>query len=233
MKNKFILIFFCLIDFMVFSQEGSNSYYFDCAITSYYKNYLYSIDRKQVLFTNTKDSTYSLLLSYGKIFKDGTLCDKKKKELVDFHLPFEYKNVDDLTKLKYANHESPHTHLKQKIYKNLVKEYQVERDTINKKIIVRIINYKNSKKKKILFENYYHFGDNKNCENIYTEKIKKYIIESCKLIELENLYIEKNLFVKDGKIESETNYLEYSKINYVFKCEKVEIKSKKLILSDQ
>lgn len=97
--KQIIILIFLLNSFFAFSQKKQQSYYFDCAITSNYKNYIYSRDEKLITFKNTKDSTYQLSISYGKTYKEATRNDFNKRELIKFDVNFDYNNVNDLKKL--------------------------------------------------------------------------------------------------------------------------------------
>ena len=225
MNKNFIVICFVLSELVTFSQKRKESYYFDCVTYSKLKSYVHNLDRNDISFTNSKDSTYRLSLCYDKKLNYAILCDYKKKQLVKFDLNFDYKNINDLINLRnsklYTN-----VIIEKPKYKNCVKEFSLEKDSVNNKNIVRLIYYKNKKKKKIVSENYYFFSSNKKNQNFYNEKLKNYILKICNLNELKDLFLEKILIIFNGKIESESEYIESNTIDYLFKFDIDEVNPK-------
>ncbi|MBC7525586.1 MAG: hypothetical protein H7239_14270 [Flavobacterium sp.] len=172
---------------------------------------------------NTKDSTYSLLIKMNDNVKGATLDDHKKKRVINFDVNFDYNKVEDLNKLNNSKLYTVIIYENQKKYKNFVEVFEYEKDTINNQILVHLTQFKNSKKKKIINEHYYYFSNKDNIESLYKNNVKDYLLKKYNLFEIKNFNLEKIVCVIDGKINSETVYLESKKIdfNFIFKIDEL------------
>lgn len=199
------------------------SYYFDSSVVYKYKNYSTHFNGKMIYFMNTKDSTYSLLIKMNDNVKGATLDDHKKKRVINFDVNFDYNKVEDLNKLNNSKLYTVIIYENQKKYKNFVEVFEYEKDTINNQILVHLTQFKNSKKKKIINEHYYYFSNKDNIESLYKNNVKDYLLKKYNLFEIKNFNLEKIVCVIDGKINSETVYLESKKIdfNFIFKIDEI------------
>ncbi|WP_395044857.1 hypothetical protein [Flavobacterium sp.] len=192
------------------------SYNFNYYSVYNYKNYGFKVDTKMIQITNEKDSTYSLHLDYNT--KEAILKDTKNKLLVKFKIDFNFEKIEDLEKLTNSRLFKNSRYVSGRKFKNFVQDFEFGNDTINHKTIVHLTSYKNKKRKKIINEHFYYFGnENNNIYDLHEKSIKKYLINKYDLEDIKDLNIEKILCLKDGKIESQMIFSEIKKVNYNFK----------------
>ncbi len=215
MKYLVLLILF-LTSSNAFSQEKKLSYYFDSSIAYKYKKYSTHFNGKMIHFINTKDSTYSLLIKINDTIKKAILDDHKKKIIINFDANFDYNKIEDLNKLSNSKLYTEVIYEKQKQQKNIVENFEYENDSINKQILVHITNFKDKKKKKIITEHYYYFSNKENIISSYKNNVKEYILKKYNLLEIKNLNLEKILCLVDGKIDSETIFLDIRPLDFKF-----------------
>jgi hypothetical protein len=216
---------FLFLSFFSFSQEKM-SYYFDYYSISNYKNYGAKLDNLMVNVLNEKDSTYTLLLNYSS--KEATLNDRKNRQLIKFVFDFKFEKIEDLNKLTNPKLYTQVQTIRGRRFKKFVEDFEYENDSLTGKTIVHLTSYRKKKRKKIINEHYYYFGDNVNTVDSHKKSIKNYLLNKYKLKDLKNLNIEKVLHLKDGKIESQIDFVEIKKVDFNFKFEIEEVYPKRL-----
>lgn len=220
MKLSCLFILF-LIHNISFSQDKL-SYYFDNMTVEQISDYKNNFDDKFIFLRNSKDSTYVLTVRIGKIKKEASLLDDRKKWLVRFDIDFDYQQIEDLNKLTnsmlYAGLQ-PH---RNRVYKNFVEDFKFEKDTINNETIVHLKRFKNKKRKKIISDHYYFFGKKSYAFNIKKNPIKNYLIATYNL-DLNGFDLEKIYCLEDGKLASKTEdiFKESIDFNFSFKIDAV------------
>ncbi len=216
---------------MVFAQENENrSYKFDTYQLVEIKNYGNNNFYKSHLFSNSKDTTYVLELKYSKEKNEAIIFIKKEKpEIIEFDLNFDYKEADDLNKL---NNSKLYTDVirknKRKRYKDFVEDMRFENDTIDKQVIVHIIQYKNNKKKKIINEHYYFLSNKNNNLRIDPDKnaLVNYLIEKYNLKLVEGLKPDRIMHLYEGKLFLDTYFQKFEKIDFLFNFKIDEVNPK-------
>ena len=206
-----------------FSQRDKKSYYFNYSSISEYKNYPTQFNGKLINFRNTKDSTYYLQIGINGSKKEAIITDYKNKLIIKFDVNFEYQNSDDLKKLSNSKLYTVVHFEKNKQYKKAVEEIEYEKDSITNNTIVHITRFANNKRKKIIGEHYYFFGNIENSGSIHKKSIKNYIIDKYNIVLKENENLTKILSLKEGKIESESIFLDIKSedINFEFPIDDV------------
>lgn len=211
---RFTLFIFIFCNTFLFSQNKEMSYYFDYLSITNNKFYSKKFNGKIFSFKNTKDSSYVLVLRANDTLKEAILDDHKKKIIIKFDVNFDFKTIEDLKKLNNSKLYTVVEYEYPKKYRKSVELIEYERDSLTKKTIVHLTRYKNKRKKEIINEFYYYFGnDLKNENNIV---MKKYLLKKHNFKLLENENLEKILVLKNGKIDSETTFLETKSIDYKF-----------------
>lgn len=223
---KYLIAFsFLFLSYFSFSQEKM-SYHFDYYSISNYKNYGAKLDNVMVNVLNEKDSTYSLLLNYSN--KEAILNDRKNRQLIKFTFDFKFEKIQDLNKLTNSRLYTKVIYSSRKKYKNLVRDFEYEKDTLTNKTIAHLTFYKNKKRKKIINEHYYFFGYDAKTFDTHSKSIKKFLITTYDLDVIKDLNIEKILHLEDGKISSETNFIEIKKTDFTFEFKVDDVYPKRL-----
>lgn len=216
MSRVLIVLLFCFLN-SVNSQTVERNYHFDNYKIISYKNFRYKYDYKYFSFKNSKDSTYNLEIGYSDNNKRKScfLRDWERKELIRFDIDFVFMNKDDLAKLKNpAFVKIPSKTSNYSVFNKRYEKIEFEKDSINNKTIVHLIRFKDGSLKKILHDEYYFFGINKeiNSKDLYS--MKNYFNNSYNIGIPQDEDLEKILRLKDGKIESQTDYIKIVNIDY-------------------
>ena len=220
MKKVFLL--FLISTIFSFAQKKEHNYYFDYFVEAKIKIYSSNKDFTSYIFKNSKDSTYSLELRYGKTDTIASFINYKANELTKFDVDFKFNKISDLEKLKSSKlYKRVYFDKKKKV--NFYEEIAYEHDTINNQVLVHITQYKNKKKRKIINEYYNYFTNNQNIKPIIKSIFKNNLIDKYKLEILDNYNLEKTLHLIDGKIDAEylTYKIEKNDYNFNFTIEEV------------
>ncbi|MCF6130243.1 hypothetical protein L1S35_11210 [Flavobacterium sp. AS60] len=214
MKLSYLFIFFLISN--ISSSQDKFSYYFDSMTVQQISDYKNNFDDEFIFLRNSKDSTYSLTVRIGKIKKEASLIDDKKKWLVRFDIDFDYQQLEDLNKLTnnmlYTNFRPRR---RGKVYKNFVEDFKFEKDTINNETIVHLKRFKNKKKKKIIWDHYYFFGKRNNVYDTKKNSIKNYLNAKYNL-DLNTFNLEKVYHLEDGKLAIKTEEIKQESIDFNF-----------------
>ncbi|MES2543977.1 MAG: hypothetical protein V4548_03765 [Bacteroidota bacterium] len=192
------------------------SYYFDTFIELKNTRYFDNSNTQVIIYKNSKDSSYKLQVFTLKDSVYADLYDYKQSLLIKYSVDETFKNSRDLNKLKNIRIYKNVTYHKEKKQKELFEDFEFERDTIKNQTLVHITKYKNSKRKKIVYENYYDFTNNKNIVYSNENSLKNHLLEKYNLLDIKNQNLETNIIVIDGKKHSETKFLKVNKIDYTY-----------------
>ena len=167
------------------------SYYFDFVSISNIKNHRNNYKGKDFFFKNLKDSTYVLVIGIHDSVKKATLIDYKKRRIIKFDVNFDYQKIEDLNKLSNSKLHTGVAFNKWKKNNKLVEDIEFEKDTGTNKTIVHLTQFKNKKRKKIINEHYYYFGDDSEIGDVYKNSIKNYLIKKYNLTLIKDENLEK------------------------------------------
>lgn len=177
-----------------------------------YKN---NFDGKLIFLSNSNDSTYIMAVKIGKSLKEATISDHKKRWLIKFEMDFEYQHIEDLNQLSNSRLYTGLRSVRRKSNKNAVEDFKFERDTINNETIVHIKRFKNSKRKKTIFDHYYFFGKKSNVYDAKKNSIKNYLIDKYNL-DLNAFNLEKVYHLEDGKLAMKSEDIQNESIDFNF-----------------
>jgi hypothetical protein len=219
----FVILFLFLLSNNTFSQQNRKSYYFNYSSVSEYKIYQNQFNGKLIDFRNTKDSTYYLQIAINGSKKEAIIADYKNKLIIKFDVNFEYQNSNDLKKLSNSKLYTVVNFGKNIKYKKAVEFIEYEKDSITNKTIVHITRFANKKRKKIISELYCFFENMENVSSNHKKSIKNYLIDKHNIILKESENLTKVLCLKEGKIESESHFLEIKSedVNFEFSIDNV------------
>lgn len=209
----YIFILFCVSSFAQKNKE--RSFYFDTYKLVDVKYYAYNMFAKSHIFTNSKDDSYLMELRYEANKKTAYLKYKegKKHKHISFDLDFEYKVPNDLNKLKNSKLYSTVIPAEQKKHKNAITELVYEKDSLTDETIVRATRFENKKKKKIIDKQYYFFSKSNSLIELKPNYTSDYDLHF-----LEDASLDKIISVNSNNEKtSEATYLEYKKIDFLFK----------------
>jgi hypothetical protein len=227
--KKYFICCFSLFWFGLFAQvKEKRSYIFDTYEHNKIKDYKNNIFIESHIFSNSKDSTYSLNLKYGKKNEAILIIKKEKVELITFDLNFRYSQIENLNQLENStlhNQVFSSSATKKKKQTKLIIEIEYTNDTINNQVIVHIKQLK-GKKKKIINENYYFLSNNNSqLEKDVNNKLIKILEAKHNLTLVENLNVDRVLFLQEGKLHQDISYLKKEKVNFLFTFEIDKIKN--------
>lgn len=212
MNKLLVLLLFPLISLC--QNTAKKTFYFDQYIA---RKVSYNSEIKTMhSFTNSKDSTYQLMVDNG-IIKAALLFTEGKTSNLTYFFDFDFTffNYKQLSKLNYK-HKTEFEKSKTEDFDGLFETFEHSFDTITNNIVINRKYYKDKNKKKI-FLNYTNIYSNK--RKIFTHidvKQKEDIFKKHNFKIPDDYFLISTVSYDKGKVNSETNFAYEEKIDFNF-----------------